>query len=54
MLLPAVAVADKGIANSFRQYGTGVLTKGAAGVNVMVIVIGVLGPSQPPTVAWLT
>ena len=50
MLLPAVGVADSGVAISFSQYVIGLVTKGAAGVGVIVIVNTDLGPSQPPDV----
>ena len=53
-MLPGSGAADKGTAVSFSQYGAGILTTGAAGIGVIVIVIGALGPSQPPAVIWLT
>ena len=56
-MLPVAGVATKGTAVSFSQYVTGVVTAGAAGAGVIVTVMGVLGPSQPPlaiSVTWLT
>jgi len=49
-----VPVAVNGVAVSFRQYSTGVVTAGAAGKAVTVTTITALGLSHPFAFVWLT